>query len=308
MLSIFHRMDMIPTSRRFMKIQGAYTALVTPFRNGEVDEESFRKLIESQIAAGIDGIVPVGTTGESPTLSFEEHLRVIELAVQISRKRVPVWAGTGSNSTKEAVYLTQEAEKLGADGSLLVAPYYNKPSPAGMFAHFSEIAQATKLPLMLYSVPGRCGIEIAVETVAALAKQYPNVVSIKEAGGTPERVSLLRAALPDSFAIMSGDDSMTLPFLSVGAVGVVSVASNLIPKEVGDLVKLFRAGKIVEAEILHRRLYGVFKDLFIESNPVPVKVALARAGEITEEVRLPLAPIQPGNREKLLKTLQAARV
>jgi len=278
---------------------GTYTALVTPFRDGLVDETAFTQLLEEQVAAAVDGVIPVGTTGESATLTTEEHLRVIELAVQVVNHRVKVYAGTGSNSTAEAIYLTQEARKLGADGFLIVSPYYNKPSQAGIFAHYSALADATWLPIITYSVPGRTGMEIGVDTMASLALKHPNIVAIKEAGGSIERFSQLRQALPDDVAILSGDDSMTLPALSVGATGVISVASNLIPKQVGDMVRTFLAGRPKEAEVMHRKYYPLFRDLFIEANPVPVKMALARKGWMTEDVRLPLVPLQLQNRERL---------
>jgi 4-hydroxy-tetrahydrodipicolinate synthase len=209
--------------------EGTYTALVTPFVQDQLDEEAFARLIEKQLAGGVTGVVPVGTTGESPTLNNEEHHRVIELAVKTVAGRCKVIAGTGSNSTLEAVNLTIEAERLGADAALVVAPYYNKPTQAGLLAHFGAIASAVKIPIMLYSIPGRCGIEIGVETVATLAQRHSNIVALKESGGSVERVSQLRAALPGSFDILSGDDSLTLPFMSLGACGVVSVASNLVP-------------------------------------------------------------------------------
>ena len=278
---------------------GTYTALVTPFRNDRVDETAFTRLLEDQIAAGIDGVIPVGTTGESATLSMEEHLRVVELAVQVVNHRVKVFAGTGSNSTAEAIYLTQAAKKLGADGFLIVSPYYNKPSQAGLFAHYSALAEATWLPIITYSVPGRTGMEIGVDTMASLALKHPNIVAIKEAGGSIERFSQLRQALPDNVAILSGDDSMTLPALAVGATGVISVASNLVPKQVGDMVRAFLGGHAAEAGQMHRKLYPLFRVLFIEANPVPVKTALARQGWMTEEVRLPLVPLQPQNRGRL---------
>ena len=284
--------------------QGTYTALVTPFENDRLDEAAFERHVEAQIAAGITGIVPVGTTGESPTLDHPEHLRVIELAVQKAGGRCKVIAGTGSNATSEAVSLTKEAEKLSADAALLVAPYYNKPSQEGLFRHFSRISEGTKLPLILYSIPGRCGIEIAVETVARLAQSCPNIVAIKESGGTVERVSALRAALPPEFDILSGDDSLTLPFIAAGAVGVISVASNLIPKEVGDLVRSALAGRLEEARAIHERLYPIFKDLFIEPNPVPVKHALFRNGRMSAEVRLPLCEMSASNTERLEATLR----
>lgn len=284
--------------------RGTYTALVTPFKDGRFDEGAFAALIEEQIAAGIDGIVAVGTTGESPTLDHAEHLGVIEAAVRIAKGRTAVLAGTGSNATSEAVSLSVEAEKAGADALLLVAPYYNKPSQEGLYRHFREIASATRLPVMLYSIPGRCGIEIGVETVARLAADCPTIVAIKEAGGSVERVSQLRQALPESFQILCGDDSLTLPFLSVGAVGVVSVASNLIPAEVSRMVRAFLEGRTAEAAALHRRFYPLFKDLFIEPNPVPVKTALAQFGRMSAEVRLPLCEMLPQNRDRLLATLR----
>lgn len=286
--------------------KGTYTALVTPFKKGLVDAPAFTALIERQIAAELEGIVPVGTTGESPTLNHEEHLRVIELAVQAAKGRTQVIAGTGSNSTAEAIEYTQAAEKLGADAALLVAPYYNKPTQHGLYEHFMAIARATDLPLILYSIPGRCGIEIGVETTAKLARDAKNIVAIKEAGGSVDRVSRLRQAVPDGFAILSGDDSLTVPFMSVGAVGVISVASNLIPAEVKALVDAARDGNYVLAEKMHRKYYGVFTDLFIESNPVPVKAAMAARGWMTEEVRPPLAGLLPANREKLFATLASA--
>jgi 4-hydroxy-tetrahydrodipicolinate synthase len=287
---------------------GTYTAIVTPFRNGRLDERALKRLIQSQVKGGVDGIVPVGTTGESPTLDYEEHIRVIELAVQFARGRIQVLAGTGGNSTKEAIYLTQAAEKAGADGSLQVAPYYNKPSQEGLFQHFKAVARATKLPLVLYSIPGRCNIEIGVDTVLRLAKACKNIVGIKEAGGSCDRVSQLRAACRPKFNILSGDDSLTLPFMSVGAEGVVSVASNFIPREVSRMVRAFASGRPGDALKLHARFYPLFKDLFIETNPVPIKAALAMKGLIAEEYRLPLVPMNPVNRTKLAKTMKACGV
>src|SRR5262245_33110847 len=241
---------------------GTYTAIVTPFRNGQIDEKALKGLIEGQVRAGVDGLVPVGTTGESPTLSYEEHIQVIALVVKFASRRIKVLAGSGGNSTHEAVYLTEHAEKAGADGSLQVAPYYNKPTQEGLFQHFREVARKTRLPVVLYSVPSRCGIEISVGTVQRLAKECKNVIGIKEAGGSPDRVTQLRAALGPKFVILSGDDSLTLPFMSVGAHGVISVASNLIPREVARMVNAFVAGRTGEALKLHQRWYPLFKDLF----------------------------------------------
>ena len=282
---------------------GTHTALVTPFRDGQVDYDGFHRLIEAQIAGGVDGIVPVGTTGESPTLSHDEHREVIRAAVEIAAGRIKVVGGTGSNATDEAIGLTQDAEKAGADGALIVAPYYNKPSPEGLYQHFHAIAAATKLPIILYSIPGRCGIEIGVPVVARLAADCPNIVAIKEAGGSVERVSQLRQAVPESFEILSGDDSLTLPFMSVGAVGVISVASNVAPGLVSELVRAAASGHYRRAEQLHRRLYPLFKDLFIESNPSPAKYALSLTLGLSAELRLPLVEMSAPSRETLRQRL-----
>ncbi len=286
-------------------ITGTYTALVTPFRGGKLDEAALHRLIGLQVKAGVDGVVPGGSTGESTTLSFEEHIRVIEVAVKAAAGRVKVLAGTGANATDEAVYLTVAAEKAGADGSLSVCPYYNKPTQEGLFQHYGVIARATRLPIVLYSIPGRCGVEIGVETVRRLAAAHRNIVGIKEAGGSVDRVSQLRAACGPRFAIMSGDDALTLPFLSVGAVGVVSVASNVVPRAVVRMVKAFRLGHAAAALKLHEKYYALFRDLFLETNPVPVKAALAMAGLIEEELRLPLLPLGSKNRAVLKATLAA---
>ena len=289
-------------------ITGTYTALVTPFRKGRIDEQAFQKLIRDQVRGGVDGVVPVGTTGESPSLRFDEHIRVIELAVQAAKGRVKILAGTGANATTEAINLTKAAEAVGADGSLQVSPYYNKPSQEGLFQHFRKIARATKLPIILYSIPGRCNIAIEVPTVLRLAKACNNIVGIKEAGGDADRVSQLRAALGQRFTILSGDDALTLPFMAVGAEGVISVASNIIPREISKMVNAFVAGKADAALKLHQKYYPLFKDLFIETNPVPTKAALAMLGKCTEEYRLPLCKMSAANRAQLTKTLKACGV
>ena len=287
---------------------GTYTAIVTPFKNGGVDETALNRLIQLQIKGGVDGIVPVGTTGESPTVDYEEHILIIDRAVKFARGKVKVLAGTGANSTKEAIFLTQRAEDVGADGSLQVAPYYNKPSQEGLFQHFRAVARATRLPVVLYSIPGRCGVEIGVETVRRLAAECANIIGIKEAGGSCDRVSQLRAALGPKFEILSGDDSLTLPFMAVGARGVISVASNVIPREVAQMVRAFAHGDARKAAQLHARFTPLFKDLFIESNPVPVKAALAMLGRLAEEYRLPLVPLSDANRAKLRATLKACGI
>ncbi len=282
---------------------GTYTAIVTPFKNGKIDYDALERIVRMQIKAGVDGIVPVGTTGESPTVNYEEHIQIIESVVKIAAGRVKVVAGTGGNSTTEAVYLTEEAERAGADGSLQVAPYYNKPTQEGMYQHFREVASRTRLPLMLYSIPGRCGVEIGIDTVKRLAADCKNVVAIKEAGGNADRVSQLREALGPKFVILSGDDALTLPFMALGAQGVVSVASNIIPRQVSRMVKAFAAGDIKTAQQLHRKYYGVFKDLFIETNPAPVKAAMAMMGLVENEFRLPMVPITSKSEQVLRNTL-----
>jgi 4-hydroxy-tetrahydrodipicolinate synthase len=288
--------------------KGTYTAIVTPFKGGKVDEAALARVIDSQIKGGVDGIVPVGTTGESPTVSYEEHVSIIERSVQLAKKKVKVVAGTGANSTDEAVYLTKAAERAGADASLQVAPYYNKPTQEGLYQHFKVIAKATKLPIILYSIPGRCGIEIGIETVQRLASEFKNIVGIKEAGGAPDRVSQLRATLGPKFVILSGDDSLTLPFMAVGADGVISVASNIIPKEVSQMVRAFAGGDLRAALKIHARYFPLFRNLFIETNPAPVKAALAMKGIIQEEYRLPIVAMSAKNRAVLEQTLQECGV
>src|SRR6476619_6668927 len=278
--------------------RGTFTALVTPFRDGAIDVPAFEQLIETQIAAGITGIVAIGTTGESPTLSHEEREQVIRVAVAKANKRCLVLAGTGSNSTQHAIADTQLAEKQGVDAALLVGPYYNKPSQEGLFRHFKAIADATSLPLMLYNIPGRCGVDIMPETVTRLAKECRNIVSIKEASGSVERVSDLRRRLPESFTILSGDDSLTLPFMAV------SVASNLFPSEVCALIQACESADLKSASKLHRKLLPLFKDLFIEPNPVPVKTALGWRGAMSGEVRLPLCEMSEANQARLRKTVE----
>ena len=285
--------------------QGAYTALITPFgRDGAVDYGRLRELVEFQIAGGIDGLVPVGTTGESPTLDAEEHLEVIRVVVEAAAGRVKVIAGTGANSTAEALELTARAKDLGVDGTLQVTPYYNKPTQTGLLRHFSAVADLG-LPVVLYNVPGRAGCEIAVPTVAELAK-HPQVVAVKEAAGSVDRVSRLKAAC--EIDVFSGDDGLTLPMMSVGGCGVISVASNVAPRAVADLVHAAAAGRWDEARALHYRYYALFNDVFIETNPIPIKAAMEMAGLGPAVYRLPLCELAPANREKLRATLQACGV
>lgn len=285
--------------------RGTYTALVTPFRDDAIDVDAFERLIEAQIAGGVRGIVPVGTTGESPTLSHDERRQVIELAVKFARGRCQVVAGTGSNSTRETIAHTRAAQEIGADGALVVAPYYNKPSQEGLFRHFQAVAQATALPIMLYNIPGRCAVDIGADTVVRLARECSTIVAIKEASGSVDRVSELVGRVPDGFNVLSGDDSLTLPFLVVGAVGVVSVASNLFPAEISELVRAFLDGEIEKAQRLHRRFLPLFKDLFIEPNPVPAKTVLAWRGAMAATCRLPLVEMGDATEERLRQTIAA---
>jgi 4-hydroxy-tetrahydrodipicolinate synthase len=283
---------------------GAITALVTPFHDGEVAYGELRKFVEFQIKRGIGGLVPVGTTGESPTLDHAEHREVIRCVIEAARGRVPVIAGTGSNSTREAVELTRHAHEDGADAMLVVAPYYNRPSQEGLFRHFATVAEATDRPIVLYSIPGRCGIEISVSVIERLRSKYTHVNHVKEAGGSVDRVDQIIQACGDAVTVLSGDDSLTLPFMSVGARGVISVASNLLPREITQLATLALANEYAKATALHRRLYPLFKALFVESNPGPIKAAVARAGLISSpEVRAPLCELSPAGRQTLEKAL-----
>jgi 4-hydroxy-tetrahydrodipicolinate synthase len=287
-------------------LTGAITALVTPFEGGNVAYAELRSLVDWQIKQGINGLVPVGTTGESPTLDNSEHMDVIRCVIEYTQGRVPVIAGTGSNSTKEAVNLTTEAHAAGADAMLVVAPYYNRPTPEGLFQHFCAIADATDRPIVLYSVPGRCGIEISVGVVERLRARYPHVNYIKEAGGSVDRVDQLLQALGDSVTVLSGDDSLTLPFMSVGAKGVISVASNLYPKAVAQLTAHALKGDYTKARNLHRKLYPVFRSIFVESNPSPVKAAMARSKIIgSDEVRAPLCPLSAAGSKVLFNAIDA---
>lgn len=290
-----------------MPFSGVYTAIVTPMRpDGAVDWDSLASLIDHQAAGGVTGIVAVGTTGESPTLNAEEHLEVVRRSVELAAGRVQVIAGTGSNSTREAVEYTRIADNLGVDGILQVSPYYNKPTQEGLFRHFSAVAEVTTRPIMLYSIPGRCVIEIGVETCRRLRAAHPHICAIKEAGGSCDRVSQLRTSLGPDYGIFSGDDSLTLPFLGAGAEGVVSVASNLHPRAVVDLVGAARANDLGRATALHLQFYSLFRDLFLEPNPVPVKYALRRAGIISSDtVRLPLCPLSDAVRPRLDATLDS---
>ena len=285
-----------------MDLKGIYTALVTPFRNGNLDEKAFRNLIEFQLKGGINGVVPCGTTGEAPTLSYEEHEKVIELAVKYVNGKVPVIAGTGSNSTQEAIELTAGAKKLGADFCLLTTPYYNKPTQEGLYQHFKAIAEAVNIPLILYNIPGRTGINMTPETILRLSK-IRNIVGIKEAAGSLTQVSDIYRLTKGKFTILSGDDNLFLPMMSVGAVGVISVASNIIPKEMQSLYKAFLIEKNIRmAMYIHTRLMPLFQGIFVETNPIPIKEAMAYMGMVSKEFRLPLCPLSDAN-GKFIKIL-----
>ena len=285
--------------------KGATVALVTPFKNGKIDEEKLKDLVEFHIKEGTDAILPCGCTGEAATLNHEEQVRMIRLVVEMVNKRVKVVGGTGSNSTEEALKLTREAKKAGADGALMITPYYNKPTPKGLYEHYSLIAREVDIPIILYNVPSRTGISILPETVSELSK-IDNIVAIKEASGNLEQVSQILNLC--DITVLSGDDSLTLPMMALGGQGVVSVAGNLMPKKVSQMVHNFLDGKIDEARKLHFELFPLFKAMFIEVNPQPVKTALALMGMIEMEWRLPLTGMLDENAEKLKKVLKSYRL
>ncbi|MGE4300565.1 MAG: 4-hydroxy-tetrahydrodipicolinate synthase [Victivallaceae bacterium] len=284
-----------------MEFRGVYTALVTPLSRGEVDYAKLRELVERQVKAKVAGIVPVGTTGESPTLTYEEHLKVVELVAEQANGRCQIIAGTGANSTREAVEMTLKAKQCGVDATLQVVPYYNKPTQEGMYRHFMTVADSCGLPIVLYNIPGRCGVGLTVENVARLRQSSPLIEAVKEAAGSAERVSAMLDLC--DITVLSGDDALTLPMLSVGGKGVVSVTSNLLPEKMVELVELFFAGKNEAAIALNKWLYPLFRDQFVETNPVPIKAAMAMCGIIEEEYRLPLCELTAPSREKLKATL-----
>lgn len=282
--------------------KGAMVAIVTPFKNGQVDEKALRELIEFQIANGTDGIVPCGTTGESATLSHEEHDRVIEITIDAVKKRVPVIAGTGSNSTAEALRLTKHAYEAGADGALIVCPYYNRPTSEGLYQHFKTIAESVPIPLIPYNIPSRTGVNLMPEMVAKLAK-IKNIVGIKEASGSIKQMSDVINLCGDDFAVLSGDDIFTLPLMVMGGAGVISVISNVAPADMAGLVDAFAAGDMARAKSLHHKMSELIDALFIEVNPIPVKAALALMGKIKYEYRLPLCKMAEANFEKLKRVM-----
>ena len=281
--------------------KGCFTAMVTPFRKGEIDEENFRGLIQFQLEKGIDGIVPCGTTGESPTLSYEEHKRIIQITVEEVKGKVPVIAGTGSNSTREAEELTLYAKEAGADAALVITPYYNKPTQKGMEIHYKKLAEIG-LPIIIYNVPSRTGVNIHPSTVGKLSK-VKNIIGIKEASGSMDQVSSIISCTGPEFDVLSGDDSLTLPILALGGVGVISVLSNLLPGEVTQMVRAWLEGDYQRAKELHYKLYPLFKTMFIETNPIPIKTAMAKLNMIPKEWRSPLSAMEKENEEKLERAM-----
>jgi 4-hydroxy-tetrahydrodipicolinate synthase len=282
---------------------GSIVAIVTPFRKGRVDERALGDLIEFQLANGTDGIVPCGTTGESATLSHQEHERVVAFTIEAVKRRVPVIAGAGSNSTDEAIALTRHAKKVGADGALLITPYYNKPMQEGLFRHYKAVAEAVDLPLVLYNIPSRTSVNMLPSTVGRLAA-VRNIVAIKEGSGSLQQVSEIIQACGDRFTVLSGDDPLTIPMMAVGAKGVITVTANIAPADMAAMVDTFAAGQLDRARRLHDKMFPLFTALFYETNPIPVKAALAMMGKINEELRLPLCPMASESREKLARVMK----
>ncbi len=283
--------------------QGSLVALVTPFRDGKVDEPKIRELVEFHIANGTDGLIPCGTTGESPTLSHDEHKRVVEIVIEAARGRLPVIAGTGSNSTAEAIDLTAHAKKAGAAGALVVNPYYNKPTQEGLYRHFKAIAEAVDIPILVYNIQGRTAVNVETDTMARLAK-IPNIVGAKEASGSLDQMTQVILACGSDFTVLSGDDNLTLPLMVVGGRGVISVVANIVPRETADMVHAALEGDWKRARELFHRLFPLCRAMFIETNPIPVKEAMAMMGMIAPEFRLPLCRMADGNRERLRAVLQ----
>ncbi len=284
--------------------RGSIVAIVTPFKNGKVDEQKLRDLIEFHIQNGTSGIVPCGTTGESATLSFEEHDRVIEITIEQVKRRIPVIAETGSNSTEEAVMLTRHAAKAGADASLQVSPYYNRPTQRGLYEHFKAIAESVDIPIILYNIASRTGVNIEPETIAKLSRDCKNIVGVKEASGSLDQMSRIKQLCGQNFDLISGDDSLTLPILSIGGIGVISVVANIVPKDVAALVAEFEKGNLKKAREIHYKLLPLIKAMFIETNPIPVKTAMGLLDMCEPDLRLPLCPMSEENLEKLKKALR----
>jgi 4-hydroxy-tetrahydrodipicolinate synthase len=283
--------------------KGAFTAIVTPFKNGRLDEEAYRELIEFQIKGGIHGIVPCGTTGESPTLSHAEHKRVVEVCIEQVKKRVPVIAGSGSNNTAEAVDLTLHAQNAGADAALMITPYYNKPTQEGLYQHYKTVASQTKIPIVVYNVPGRTSLNLLPETMARLA-ELPNIIGLKDATGDLKQGSKTLELCGDKITVLSGDDFTTFPLLCVGGMGVISVVSNVVPGDMAEMCSAFFAGNLDRARELHYKMWPLTEAMFYETNPVPVKTALKMMGKITGEVRQPLCALSTANEDKLRRVMQ----
>ncbi|HOX09767.1 MAG TPA: 4-hydroxy-tetrahydrodipicolinate synthase [Candidatus Omnitrophota bacterium] len=283
--------------------EGSIVALVTPFKNGKVDEEKLRELVEFHIKNGTSGIVPCGTTGESATLTHEEHNRVIEVVIEAAKKRIKIIAGTGSNSTAEAIDLTRYAEKAGADAALLLSPYYNKPTQRGLYMHYKAIADSVKIPVIPYNIQSRTAVNIEPETFQKLA-QIKNIVGVKESSGNLEQISRIRMLCGPNFEIISGDDALTLPIMAVGGVGVISVVANIVPRDVADLVAAFRSGDVKKAQELHYKLLPLVRAMFIETNPIPVKTAMELVGMLEPELRLPLCHMSEENLAKLAEAVK----
>ena len=283
--------------------KGSMVALVTPFKNGKVDEKGLENLIEFHIKNGTTALVPCGTTGESATLSYAEHDRVIEMTVKYAKGRIPVIAGTGSNSTEEAIMLTKHAKSVGADASLQVSPYYNRPTQKGLYLHFKAIAEAVDIPIILYNIASRTGVNIEPETFVKLA-EIKNIIGVKEASGSLEQMSRIRNMCPKDFLLISGDDALTLPVMSIGGVGIISVVANIIPKDVADMCESFEKKDIEKAENLHYKMLSLVKAMFVETNPIPVKTAMGLMNMIEPDLRLPMCEMLPENKEKLVKALK----
>jgi len=286
------------------RFQGSFVAMITPFRNGKVDEAKVRELVEFHVAHGTDGLVPAGTTGESPTLSHDEHKRLVEVVVDAARGRLRVIAGTGSNSTAEAIDLTTHAEKAGATGALVVNPYYNKPTQEGLYRHFRAVAESVAFPVVVYNIQSRTAVNVETETLARLARDCKNVVGVKEASGSLDQMSQVVLACGPEFSVLSGDDNLTLPLLAVGGHGVISVIGNILPRETADMVHAALDGDWKRARELHYRLLPLARAAFIETNPIPIKEAMAMAGMIEPEFRLPMCPMADANRERLRAVLR----
>jgi 4-hydroxy-tetrahydrodipicolinate synthase len=283
--------------------QGSIVALVTPFRSGKVHEAKVRELVDFHVANGTDGIVPCGTTGESPTLSHDEHKRVVEMVVEAARGRVAVIAGTGSNSTAEAIDLTRHAERAGASGALVVNPYYNKPTQEGLYRHFRAVAESVQIPILVYNIQGRTAVNVETATMERLAKDVRNIVGVKEASGSLDQMSHVIASCGPDFIVLSGDDNLTLPLMAIGGRGVISVIANLVPRDVADMTHAALEGDFKRARELHYRLYPLARAAFLETNPIPIKEAMAMAGMLDLEYRLPMCPLSDANRAKLKQVL-----